>query len=508
MLNEELYCKHNKEELFSFRELKEHAFASVYPSIFEQLGCNILAIEKGKNADDVDYYLTGDGRTIGVKLKIDAYPDIYDVGKYFGETKENKEYVKEMHEKGYEFAVATVGLGSKNPDRFRRRVFLKKDNYNVTYEKLHFIKYRGEQSSDIRYSLSLAPEDESWKGIAGFEYVVPKKIENPNSVFMLQKSDDGTKEEKRRIESENWHTWNDKEEYTRQIGEYLQKAGIQVKDFEFHCDLFEYMAVINWYVGSVEEVLDYFFNAVDFVCGKFLKDGPDIVEGDILTILKRIAKHSELMKNHETIAWRVAAYNYVVYKYCTDFEFVKKCVAYKKSVLDGNGDGRYHGLLLDTIQREFIEDPVMFGYDNSLKERLKNLQEMNCPEFFPVFDDKKGQIREKMVKFHRVHSEIIDRKEILKIRDYQLPSIEMYDWSVVELEEFIKCRFDEKLPEHMKRKVESFLEEVCLCRESMQYDVEMVAEARAGNMKYFAWRKAVKESKKKFKAYLDSKNER
>ena len=170
---------HKKENLMSFDELKQFAFRSVLPHINKELGESITNVNKGRGNDDVDFFLTCNERVIGIRVKIDAYPDIMNVGRFFGETKTDMDYAKAMYEEGYEFAVANIGVGSSDPIRFARRIFLQKDGYYFNYKQLQFIDYG--KFKDIRFSLSREPEDESWKALAGIEYLPPKK-ENINHI--------------------------------------------------------------------------------------------------------------------------------------------------------------------------------------------------------------------------------------------------------------------------------------------------------------------------------------
>lgn len=503
--NEKLVeLSNDKESLLSFEELKIFAFQSILPYINKELNESVTKVNKGRGDGDVDFYITCQERIIGIRVKIDAYPDIIHVGKLFGENKKDMDYAKDMYEAGYEFAIANIGIGSSDPIRFNRRIFLKEDGYYFNYRNLQFRDY-GKLSS-IRYSLSEIPEDESWKEIAGFEYQRPSKKENLNSSYLIQRQDpekEREEERRRKIEFENWDMWRNDVAYKTQISQYYEKYNISVNDIEFYYEMFHYMALAMRYRSDAEELMNYFYNAIDFIRGMFLRDSKEVPLDKVLATLKDLCYETELMKNHEIGVWEITACNYLIYKYLIDESFVRKCISEYRSITDENTP--LLGFLNEVMKKEFRENPVTFGYPAELRNRIKKLEAMNCPEYYTMFEAKKSEIRKGMVQFALLHDRVINKKKIQDVCDYNISEMNRYEADTYKIDEFIKDHFDAKLAEPMRTVVEAFVKEMELYRISMKYDIQMIKKAQESGYGFFEFRDAVKESKRKYDEYFASK---
>lgn len=501
-VKEDTKLVHEKNNLLSFEELKKFAFESVLPQINIELNGTITDVNVGRGNGDVDFYLTCHKRTIGIRVKVDAYPDVLDVGQLYGENKLDIDYAKEMYDAGYDFAIANIGIGSRNPVRFNRRIFLKEDEYCFKYSCLQFRDYR--KIKDIRYSLSEVPADESWKEIADFEYQRSKKKDNVNSIYLIQRDDGDTEEKRRKIEDANWDMWRNSLEYPKQIRAYYDRYGITVADFDFSCEMFHYMAFVIGYRSNAEELMNYFYNAIDYVQGRFLRDSKAIPMENVLPTLKTLCKDTELMKNHDISTWGITAYNYLIYKYLTDMSFVSQCILEYKNVSDRNAP--LLGFLSDVLKKEFRKNPAAFGYPVELKERIKSLEAKNSPEYYVMFENKKKELRNNMVQFALLHNRVIDKNKIREIYEYNINEMKRYENETYKLDEFIREHFDENLSQPMRRVVDAFVKEMEFFRISMHHDIQMIRHSMKGEYGFFEFRKATKESKKKYNDYFASKS--
>ena len=495
--------EHTKENLLSFQELKDFCFSSMLPYIGKDLEGGIEKVNKGRGVGDVDYFITdNEGEVIGIRVIIDVYPDIYNVGRLFGEDKEPLDYAKAMYEEGYDFAVARIGIGAADANKFDRRVLLKNDKYYFNYKELQFLDYG--EFLKIRFSLSEESEDESWKDIAGFEYVKPQKESNVNESIVYRGPDENA-EKRRKAEAENWEIWKSKENYENVIRRYFEQHDMSLTNAEFYYDLFEFIAALNMYKASVEEIADYFFNAIDYVNGMFLQDSPIISDCNIIAALKAITKDAPIVKNHETKTWAKTAYDYLVYKYMTDRKFVFACIEAKKDTSDKNA--RVFGMLADEMQRDFRKDPRMFGYDESVEKKVKGLQEKNSSEYFRLLKEKRSELRKEMYVLFKIHERVVNKKKITSMANTDISKLQQCTRAIDEMEEFISQHFDEKLGLSKKAYLQSIIRELEAGQSCIDHQTNMIKKALTGNVGFWEYMKDQNEARTKIDIYSEAKKE-
>lgn len=490
---------YKKSDLLSYKELREFCFSSIFPYIQKELNDSITSYRAAsENIDDVHYYLTGANRTIGVKVEIDAYPDIYNVATLFGDNRDNNVLATKMQSLGYEYAVAKIGIGASDSNRFARRIFLKNDGYLFNYKQLNFIKPQS-SSSNIRYSLSMAEPDESWKEIAGFDYKRPAKKENPNSMYALSIQ---TPKLQRDYTEEiaNSKFWKDEDSAKIEVDNFCKTHYVGNAIPESINQLIRFVAHLTMGVINLEEAACYTCNAIDYLQGWFLSDSVAVDPSNILSELKTLSSKAQFPKKYELKCWEVTAVNYAIYLYFTDKLTLSKCMDGYYSATKPNG--RPYKIVSDCMQKAFLDNPRNFGYGQDVINEIERLQNINSPKRLSEYESRKSKIEEEIRNFIELHNKVISKKEVklLGLADKEL--LGNYSKNVWDFLDYIDKNFDEKLaPEH-KRKIDTFTNVVKAYRRSVDQDETIIQRHIRGNYGFWDRREHLISSKNRFMEFM------
>lgn len=490
---------YKKSDLLSYKELREFCFTSIFPYIQKELNNAITSYRAGsENIEDVHFYLTGTTRTIGVKVEIDAYPDIYNVATLFNDDRDNNVLATKMQSLGYEFAVAKIGIGASDLSRFARRIFLKNDGYLFNYKQLNFIKPKSE-SSNIRYSLSIVEPDESWKEIAGFDYKRPAKKENPNAVYTMGIQ---TSKPQRDYTEEiaNSKFWKDEENARIAVNDFCKTHYVGNTVPESINQLIRFIAHLTMGVINLEEATCYTCNAIDYLQGWFLSDSIAIEPSKILIELKAISSKVQFPNKYELKCWEITAINYAIYLYFTDKLTLAKCMDGYYSATNPND--RPYKVVSDCMEKAFLDNPRNFGYGQNVIDEIDRLQNINSPKRLSEYESRKAKIEEEIRFFIEIHNKVISKKEVkfLGLTDKEL--LGTYSRNVWNFLNFIDKNFDEKLASEHKRKIDAFINIVKAYRRSVDQDETIIQRHLRGNYGFWDRREHLTSSKNRFMEFM------
>lgn len=330
--------KYTKKDLMSYEELKIFSIQSILPYIFEELKINKADISECDAQYGVDFIAKTTDGAIGIKFIIDIAPNksikLYD-----------EDAAKKMYSLGFKFAVAQIGVGSKDELRFQRRVVLKNDGYLFNYTGLKYFEYK--DYSNVRLSLS---EDTSWKYI----FNPQTNEENPYTI----------KKEKRACR-EDFNS----DSYEPTIQGLFDKYYIQSRHREFLKEYILSLAESIQYSLSAENTLVNFMNCVDYCQGLFLSSSKAVKENKI--ILKTI----ELLEENSLISLdKYELFNFGFYVYY----FLKNGGTNAEMISSSLADKMKIDLYYSTPELfGFEKKVIMNSGDNELKKVLLELSNPN-----------------------------------------------------------------------------------------------------------------------------------
>lgn len=294
--------KYTKKDLMSYEELKIFSIQSILPYICEELKINKADMSECDAQYGVDFIAKTTDSAIGIKFIIDIAPNksikLYD-----------EDAAKKMYSLGFKFAVAQIGVGSKDELRFQRRVVLKNDGYLFNYTGLKYFEYK--DYSNVRLSLS---EDTSWK------YIFNPKTDEENPYTI--------KKEKR-----TYREYFNSDTYETTIQGLFDKYYIQSRHREFLKEYILSLAESIQYSLSAENTLVNFMNCVDYCQGLFLSNSKAVKENKI--ILKTI----ELLEENSFISlnkYELFNFGFYVYYFLknggTNAEMISSSLANKMKI--------------------------------------------------------------------------------------------------------------------------------------------------------------------------------
>lgn len=487
-------------ELLSYDELLDFAFASVLPNIRKELNAAILEAKTGsKNKDDVHYYLSCGARVIGVKVIIDAYPDVYNVGRFFDDERENETLAKAMEAKGYEFAIANIGIGASDPTRFARRIFFKNDNYYFNYQKLQFHKASDYDLKGINFSLSATEPDDEWKTIAGFDYTPPKPVPNPNADMLIQKP----VVEKRKSLSEeiaNSKFWKNEENAKQTIDKFFEVSYLGGSDLEALNQLIRMVAHITWNYISLEDAFYYTSNAVDFLNGRFLADSTPIKSDTALIILRNLIKENKMINEYKFPLWKTTALNFLIYLFCFEHKAYIECVDCYYSAK--KPDDRPLEVIVEKLETAFLYNPMKFGYGQEVVDEIARLQSINSPENLAKYEAMKKIIENEMLQFSELHEKIVVKRTLQLLNKHDKDRLSKFSENAYDFIKYTETGFDNRLPEKHKRSMTSFVAIVQAYYRCLGMDNVIVGHELRGGYSFFERLSDTKESKSRYEQFL------
>lgn len=452
-----------KENLLSYSEMRNFAFSSILPYINKELNGTITDVKRGTGEkDDVHYYIFCGRRVIGIKVVLDAYPDVYNVGRLFNDDVSASILAKAMHEQGYEFAVANIGIGASDHMRFSRRIFLRNDGYYFNYKELRFVKYnpQAKQTPDtpgIRYSLSEDPAYYAWKKIAGFKYEPPQNTRRTaggyavyGSDIMLQKPKDTSL--LRAISA----FWNDEDNVIAKVKQMCLDAFVDEAQADEISHLVCYASSTAYNKIRPEDLVNYVCNAIDFITGIFLSDSVPVDNDRILIELREMIRRADFEDKYEVESNEVALINYLIYLFITDRSTYNE-------YLKGDFFAEYKGKRLSSIgyiyhatKDAFIADPKKFGYGQDVVDEIARLQNINSPQNLQKYAAMRATVESEMRQYCVLHEKVVTKKALQLLGKAEESQLRQFSTNAYELLKFAENNFDDKLADTHKRSMASF----------------------------------------------------
>lgn len=491
----------SKENLLSYYELRNFSFSSVLPYINKELNGTITDVHRGTGErDDAHYYIICGKRIIGIKLVIDAYPDVYNVGRFFGDDINEQALAKDMHEHGYECAVARIGIGAQDHVRFARRIFQKNDGYYFNYQQLSFVKYNPQSTqitapSGIRYSLSDIPPDESWKKIAGFEYTKPQKHVSP---YAIQKPE--APKDYARIRAIDAF-WDDGYNTLSKVEQMCLNAYIDAEDAAEMSQLICYGSSVTHEKVDPGELTNYICNAVDFVTGMFLSDSVSVAHDEILLVLRELIGRTELVGQFELECDEIVMLTYLIYIFVTDR-------AKFKEYLQGDYLAEYKGKRLSSIgyiyhstKDAFLANPGRFGYGQSVVNEVARLKNINSKQNIDKFATLRAAQEAEMRQFCGIHDRIVNKKTLQQVGTHEKELLRKFSENVYQLRKFVQSNFDEKLSAEYRTPMDAFMKIVAAYYRCIGMDEVIVDRQLRGKYGMFERLDDAKESQTRFEQF-------
>ncbi len=490
---------HTKENLLSYCELRNFAFSSIVPYINKELNNSITDIRSGTGENnDAHYYIICGQRIIGVKVVIDAYPDVYNVGRFFDDDTNENELAGALLKQGYECAIVHIGIGASDKVRLARRIFLKNDGFYFNYKQLRFVNYNSQLSqnlsaSGIRYSLSEAPTDESWKKIVGFEYKkTPKRVNE----FAIQKPTTLIDQVAIR------EFWDDDYKVISKIEKMCKEAYVAEDCVEEVSKLICYSASIAHNKISPEDLLNYVCNALDFVMGVFLSDSMPVAKDKILSTLRDLITKMEFESKYELECKETTLINYLIYIFITDRERFQEF--FREDYMHEYQGRRLSsiGYIYHATKDAFLENPYQFGYGKDVVDEISRIQNINSQQNLDKYMEMGNSIKAEISQFCVVHEKVISKKAASLLDKTDEVLLGQFSQNVLQLQKFIQDNFDERLVESHRNSMIAFnrvLNEYKLCLGKDRVIIEKYVSNKYG---FFERTSDVKESKMRFEKLM------
>ena len=500
--NQDKTPSHNSDtsHLMSYHELLEFAFTSILPYIEKELNSPITNIKSGtKNLDDVHYYIHCNDRTIGIKIVIDVYPDIYNVGHLFNDNRSDEILTKEMNNLGYDFAVANIGIGAADPIRFSRRILLKNDRYYFNYTQLQFHNITEYIPKPIRYSLSAIEPDHEWKTLAGFNYTKPVPKPNPNSYMLIQRNENKapTKQDK---SLSNIKFWKDENSTAEAIRHMFEKNHVTYTDADALNQLIRIVAHTVMDHISLDDTFYYTCNAIDFINGNFLADSSPIKKENIIISLRNLIDANKSITEYAFSLWQTTAINYLIYLFCFDRNGFTECVNGYYSAT--KPDDIPNKVIYEKIKSAFLENPTRFGYGQEVIDEIIRLQNMNSPQNLAKYESMKAEIKSEMKRFCKIHNDVIVNKYLKTLDENEEKILNTFRQNADNFLNYIKREFDDNLSKEYKNAMASFTAIVNAYTVCLRIDKAIISNHNRGKYGIFQKRSDIKESRYRYEQFV------
>ena len=491
-----------KENLLSYSEMRNFAFSSILPYINKELNGAITDVKRGTGEkDDAHYYIFCGRRIIGIKVVLDAYPDIYNVGRLFNDDTNEQALAKSMHEHGFECAVANIGLGASDHMRFARRIFLRNDGYYFNYQQLRFVKYNPQagNASGIRYSLSAVEPDHEWKTLAGFDYTKPKPKPNPNADLLIQRpTPEKSRDYSKLVANSNF--WKDEGSAKQAISNLAATAYLGDSDIEALNQLIRMVAHITWNDIGFEEAFYYTCNAIDYISGHFLADSAPVKEDAAIVALKNLIDKNKEIAEYELSLWKRTAINFLIYLFCFDRKAYAECVDGYYSAT--KPDDRPYSVLANKLETAFLADPQKFGYGQDVVDEITRLQNINSPQNLQKYAAMRAAVEAEMRQFCVLHEKIVAKKTLQLLGKTEEAQLRQFSTNAYELLKFAENNFDAKLADTHKRSMASFHSIVTVYQRCIGMDEVIISRQLRGKYGLFERMDDTKESKARFEKFI------
>lgn len=487
-------------QLLSYDELQEFAFTSILPYIKKELKNTVMDVKPGsKNKNDVHYYLHCAGRIIGVKVIIDAYPDIYNVGKLFNDDRDNATLAKAMNAQGFEFAVAQIGIGSVDPTRFARRIFLKNVGYYFNYRQLNFHKASDYAAGTIRYSLSAIEPDHEWKTLAGFDYKRPTPKTNPNSDMLLQRPTSEKSIDYSKVIA-NHEFWKNDTRAVNSINEMFAVSYLDRNEPEALNQLIRMIAHVTLNSVGLEDAFYYTCNALDFLNGRFLSNSEPISAHRALIVLRELIEKNKAMNEYDLTLWKKTAINYLIYLFQYDRNSYVECVnGYYAAT---KPDDRPLSVIARKLENAFLEDPTRFGYGQDVVDEIARLQSINSPQNLAKYATMKAAIEVEMRQYCDMHEKIVVKRTLQLLGKQDEATLRKYSENAYEFVKYTETGFDNNLSEAHRRSMATFVAIVNAYHRCLGMDEVIVSRQVRGGYGLFQRMDDAKESKARYERFL------
>lgn len=491
-----------KENLLSYSEMRDFAFSSIIPYINKELNGTITDVKRGTGEkDDAHYYIFCGRRVIGIKVVLDAYPDIYNIGKLFDDDINEHLLAKSMHEHGFECAVANIGIGANDHIRFARRIFLRNDGYYFNYQQLRFVKYNPQAggASGIRYSLSAVEPDHEWKTLAGFDYTKPNPKPNPNADMLIQRpAPEKSKDYSKLVAHSKF--WKDEEAAKKAINSLAETAYLEGSDIEALNQLIRMVAHITWNDIGLEDAFYYTCNAIDYIKGYFLADSTPVKSDVAIVALKNLLDKNKEIAEYELSLWKRTAINFLLYLFCFDRAAYAECVnGYYAAT---NPDDRPYSVIANKLETAFLADPTRFGYGQDVIDEIARLQNINSPQNIQKYATMRATVESEMRQFCVLHEKIVTKKTLQMLGKSEEVQLRQFSINAYELLKFAENNFDAKLAGTHKQSMAAFHTIVTVYQRCLGMDEVIISRQLRGKYRLFERMDDAKESKARFERFV------
>lgn len=491
-----------KENLLSYSEMRNFAFSSILPYINKELNGTITDVKRGTGEKgDAHYYIFCGRRVIGIKVVLDAYPDIYNVGRLFSDDINEQALAKSMHEHGFECAIAKIGIGASDHVRFARRIFLRNDGYYFNYQQLRFVKYNPQAggASGIRYSLSAVELDHEWKTLAGFDYTKPKPKPNPNADMLIQRpAPEKSKDYSKLVANSKF--WKDEETAKQAINSLAETAYLDGSDIEALNQLIRMVAHITLNDIGLEDAFYYTCNAIDYIKGRFLADSTPVAADAALVALKNLIDKNKEISEYELSLWKRTAINFLIYLFCFDRTAYAECVTGYYSAT--KPDDRPYSVIANKMETAFLADPIRFGYGQDVADEIARLQNINSPQNLQKYAAMRAAVESEMRQYCVLHEKVVTKKTLQLLGKAEEAQLRQFSTNAYELLKFAENNFDAKLADTHKRSMESFHSLVTTYQRCIGMDEVIIGRQLRGKYGLFERMDDAKESKTRFERFV------
>lgn len=482
----------------SYDELLDLSFNSVLPSIEKELGIAITKTEKGtKSKNDVHYYIHCEAinLVIGVQVKINASPDVDDVGRLFNDDCSTEDLAMAMQSKGYQLAVVNIGVTSTDPVRFARRIFLKNDNFRFNYKKMNFIDANIYSNTFI--TISPLQNDDEWKTIAGFEdYKKPKAPYHSPYMVAKRPADENIKK------AENRKAWECEDGATQKIYRMIEGGYVQSTNLQELTLLIQMIAQLTSNDIGVGDAFYYTCNAIDFIQGRFLSDSTPLNARETLVELKRLIKNNLFMKEYDFSLWKTTAINYMIYLFCFDKPAFTECVDAYRS--ENKPCDSFCDFIAQKMKSAFLTDPALFGYGQNVIDEITRLENINSPQNLEKYASMKGAIEEGMKEFDEIHKRLMKRSTRKKLGEAEEEILDKLTNEIYDFSKFTKGAFDDNLEYKYKCQIKSFAKTIDTYRKCLAHDGYILNQLLSGDYNVFERFLDVRDSKREYEAFKNS----
>lgn len=436
-------------EKMTSAELKAFAFQSILPTISKELGEKISKIEQCNSSNSVDYYITLGAETIGLDVVVDIAP-------CFRHSICNWEHAEQMYKKGYKYAVAHIGVGSKDKLRREKRLVFKDDDYLFLYEKLNYFDYG--KKANVQYSLSSMDYS--------FIYKDEATSDNP---YTIQKT------------RQTYSTLYLDKAFIPAMNDYWNLYSLPQETMRFYLHFIDELAYAISYHLPPKEILLNFCYCVDFCKGLLLADSRKVSKRKVIPVCYELLDSNRSLNLSEHDKYTFA---FFVYYYLENGEY--------------NGELENGGYIKTLKVKLFEEKPAYFGFE-SLCQAKANKKRVNSAEYiFHMTEMIRNFIDEDFPEYISLNAKVNaeSSRKFVDFSSYLAKFTQMAE-TVNKQYSFLVNNFDSQKSFYKKELYNAFMSTIQQYTELLRLDCKMFRKltnkSSGGKYSFFEYRKDSKE---------------